>query len=279
MQQLTSVDAQFLAAEDGCVHGHVTGLAIYERGLTAAAVHEVISRRLHLLEPFRRRIVRVPLDLDLPYWVDDPHFEVANHVHAHVLPEPGSDRELAALVGQLMSAPLDLDRPPWAVHVIDGLAGGRVAVATQVHHAASDGLAMAELFATWHDPTPTIRDLGDGALEPGRVPSRVEMLARGVTGIPRQPLRFARSLPRALPHLDQVVTLRALPGLSRGRLAPNTRTTGRISGERTIAFTLNPFSGMPSPCTSTFIRPMIGGSCGKASLKSCILIPVALRSN
>jgi diacylglycerol O-acyltransferase / wax synthase len=91
------------------------------------------------------------------------------------------------------------------------------------------------------------------------------MLARGLAGLPRQPLRFVRSFPRALPHLDQVVTLRPLPGVPRaarlGRrllvgagginidgemldepavLAPRTRTTGRISGARTAAFASTP---------------------------------------
>jgi diacylglycerol O-acyltransferase len=271
MHQLTSVDAQFLAAADGCVHGHVTGLAIYDAtsptgALTAAGVREVVSSRLHLIEPFRRRIVRVPFDLDLPYWVEDPHFDIANHVHAHTVPQPGSDRELAELVGRLMSRPLDLDRPPWAIHVIEGLAGGRVAVATQIHHSASDGLAMAELFATLHDPSPDVRDLAAATSDPGQLPSRLEMLARGLAGVPRQPVRFARSLPRALPHLDQVVTLRTVPGVPRAAsmtrrasrlltsrgdgamleepigLAPNTRTTGRISGDRTVAFTSTPLA-------------------------------------
>ncbi|MDX6594255.1 MAG: diacylglycerol O-acyltransferase / wax synthase [Gaiellales bacterium] len=178
-------------------------------------------------------------------------------MHAHELPAPGGDEHLAGLVGTLMSRPLDLERPPWQMHVIEGLASGRVAVATQVHHAASDGLAMAELFAMLHDPTPEVRDLGTDAQPSGGVPGRAEMLARGVAGLPRQPLRFARSFPRALPHLDQVLTLRPIPGIPQAaaagrrflptagdgaileectRLAPRTSTTGRISGDRTVAF-------------------------------------------
>src|SRR5438105_15390948 len=98
MRQFTSVDAQFIAAEDGCVHGHVTGVAIYDPStspsgrLTTEDVREVIASRIHLVPPFRQRMVRVPLGLDLPYWVEDPDFDIDDHVREHRLPEPGDDR-------------------------------------------------------------------------------------------------------------------------------------------------------------------------------------------
>ena len=266
MRQFTSLDAQFIAAEDGRVHGHVTGLAIYDAagGLTAEDVRGVIASRIHLVAPFRRRMIEVPFGLDLPYWADDPEFDIDRHIHAHRVPVPGDDRALAAVVSTILETPLDLSHPPWAIHVISGLSGGRVAIATSIHHAASDGIGMAELFAILHDPTPQQREFELVAAEPERQPSRAEMLVRGVAGLPRQPLRFLGSLPRALPHLDQVVTLRPVPGvpavaaLARrwlpgeqgdggmldepGTLAPRTVTTGKISGERTVAFSSTPLA-------------------------------------
>jgi WS/DGAT/MGAT family acyltransferase len=272
MRQLTSVDAQFVAAEDGRVHGHVTGLAIYDPAdsatgaLTTADVRRVVESRLHVVPLFRERMVRVPLGLDLPYWVEDPDFDLDNHVKEHVLPEPGDDHALSECVARILGEPLDLSKPPWAIHVIHGLADGRVAVATAIHHSTSDGLAMAELFAILHDPTPETRDMGTGEYHPKPLPSRLAMLLRGLAGIPKQPVRFLRSFPRALPHLDQVVTLRALPGvlaLARlGRraqalfapdsdvavldepaiLAPRTRSTGPISARRAIAFATTPLA-------------------------------------
>jgi WS/DGAT/MGAT family acyltransferase len=187
-------------------------------------------------------MVRVPFDLDLPYWVDDPDFRLDDHIIEHELPAPGGEHELADRAAEIAATPLDLSRPPWAIHVIRGLDGGRVAIATAIHHAASDGIGMAQMFALLHDPTPRVRDLGGAAQPPcPPVPSRRRMLARGLAGIPRQPVRFVRSLPRAWPHLDQVVTLRALPGVS-SELAPRTRTTGMISGRRTVAFVTTPLA-------------------------------------
>jgi diacylglycerol O-acyltransferase / wax synthase len=267
MRQLTSLDAQFLVAEDGAQYGHVTGLAIYDAserpagGLTRESVSKIVSNRIHLVPPFRQRLVKVPFGLDLPYWVEDADFNPDAHVREHTLPAPGDDRALAEYVGRVMGEQLDLSRPPWGIDVIQGLSGGRVAVATRIHHAASDGLAMAALFAILHDPTGGGRDPSAAVSCTERVPSRAEMLVRGLAGIPKQPARFARSFPRAMPHLDQVVTLRGIPGVPEAAavvrrlqrslrrsgdgdmlpgpsaLSPRTLTSARISGRRAAAFT------------------------------------------
>src|SRR4051794_31857717 len=74
MRQLTSLDAQFLAMETPQTFGHVSGLAILDPStapggkLDVADICRLLSDRLHLLPPFRSRLVSVPLDLDLPYW-------------------------------------------------------------------------------------------------------------------------------------------------------------------------------------------------------------------
>jgi WS/DGAT/MGAT family acyltransferase len=267
MRQLTSLDAQFLAAEDGHVHGHVTGLAVYDTSdrpggpLTRDDIRDVVASRIHLVPPFRWRLVNVPFGIDLPYWVEDPEFDLDNQIHGHTVAEPGDDRALAELMGQIIAQPLDLAHPPWAIHVIQGLSGGRVAVATSYHHAAIDGMGGAELFAILHDPTPEGRDIASVPMPRERTPTSAEMFVRGLAGLPRQPVRLLRGVPRALPHLDQVVTLRSLPGVARaaslarsaGRLgrngdvvrdvrvsAPHTKTSGLISARRSVAFGSTP---------------------------------------
>ena len=39
------------------------------------------------------------------------------------------------------------------------------------------------------------------------MPSQLRMLARGLVGVPRQPVRALRAVPRVLPHLDEVPTI------------------------------------------------------------------------
>lgn len=70
------------------------------------------------------------------------------------------------------------------------------------------------------------------------MPSQLSMLGRGLAGIPRQPVRAIRGLPRALPHLDQNPMLRHMPGigtlsgLSRRafRARPRTKDGGLLEG-------------------------------------------------
>jgi len=54
--------------------------------LDATDIQHLLEERLHLLPPLRWRLVQVPLGLDLPYWVDDPDFDLDFHVRETALP-------------------------------------------------------------------------------------------------------------------------------------------------------------------------------------------------
>lgn len=269
LRQLTSLDAQFVAMEDGRTHGHVSALGIYDPSsapggeLKLEAIRAVVAQRLHLLPPFRWRLVRVPFDLDYPYWAEDPAFDLEFHVREIALPHPGDDAMLAEQAARLISRPLDPTRPLWELYLIHGLPEGRKAVLTKLHHAAVDGASGAEIFGILFDLSPAGRTVESppGELREQPLPGQLSMLARGLAGVPRQPVRAMRSIPRALPHLDTVPTIRNLPGvasvaaLSRravralprasdggileGRRlhAPRTSLNGRISPHRRAAFT------------------------------------------
>src|SRR3954469_2430118 len=219
MRQLTSLDAQFLALESPRQTGHVGGLAMVDpstrvdKTFDCAAVRSLLRERLPLLPPFRWRLAEVPLGLDYPYWVDDEEFDLDFHVREIALPKPGSDRQLADQVARIMSRPLDRSRPLWELYVIDGLKDGNTAMLTKIHHAVIDGMSGAEIMGLLLDLAPEGRDLpavrdGDGAA--GR-PSGMSMVARSLMGVPRYPTRALRSLPRAVPNIDET-PFGVLPG-------------------------------------------------------------------
>jgi WS/DGAT/MGAT family acyltransferase len=265
VRQLTSVDAQFLALESARQSGHVGSLAILDPStrpdgkLTLAAVHELIAERLPLLPPLRWRLAEVPFGLDYPYWVDDPDFDLDFHVRELALSPPGNEEQLAEQVARIVARPLDRARPLWEVYVIHGLGADRAAMLTKIHHSLIDGLSGAEIMGVLLDLAPEGREAPeplDGSRDAD--PTEVEMLARGLLGLPRYPLRFLRALPSALPNLDETAfnTLpgtglasrvadavgRALSGGDGGVLertnhkAPRTSFNGRISPHRRFAF-------------------------------------------
>ena len=110
--------------------------------------------RLHLLAPFRRRLVAVPGGLDHPRWIEDPDFDIDHHLHRGALPSPGDPAELARYAADVLSQPLDRTRPLWEIHVVEGLEGGLIAGVAKIHHAAIDGVSGVELTANLMDLTP-----------------------------------------------------------------------------------------------------------------------------
>src|SRR4051794_14172265 len=221
MRQLTSLDAQFLAVESARTYGHVAFLGIYDPSTAPGAklggdeVKELLRERMHLLPPLRWRLVQVPLGLDLPYWIDDPDFDLDFHVRESAVPPPGDDRQLAETVARIFARPLDRRRPLWEFYVIHGLPEGRVALLSKIHHSAVDGISGNEIMAALLDPEPTGRVVEPPGPEDGpeRVPGDRTMLLRGLRGIPRQPLRALRSLPTTVAGLTDLPGANALPGV------------------------------------------------------------------
>jgi diacylglycerol O-acyltransferase / wax synthase len=266
MRQLSSLDVQFLALENTRQTGHVAGLAILDPSTTpdgalaCTDIQELLAERLPQLPPLRWRLAEVPLGLDYPYWIDDVDFDLDFHVRELALPAPGSNEQLAEQVARITSRPLDRARPLWELYLIHGLRDGHVAMLTKIHHALIDGMSGAEIMGLLLDlgpDAPKLPAVTEWKGEAETAPSTGEMLARGLLGVPRYPLRALRSLPSAIPNLEDT-PFGTLPGaglLGRlagraGRLAgreipvregrklvaPKTSFNGRISAQRRFAF-------------------------------------------
>ncbi len=197
MKQLSGMDTAFLSMETPTTFGHIASLSVYRRPTEPNQspldlFRSQIEARLGVLEPLRRRLAEVPFDLDRPWWIEDPSFDLDFHVRHIAVPAPGGDREVADLVGRIISQPLDRTRPLWEAYVIEGLADDRWAVLLKIHHAALDGAAGAELQTLMLDdaPTTTVPDL---PVPPAgeSVPSPGELLARTAWNYAVRPQRFA----------------------------------------------------------------------------------------
>src|SRR5687767_1154804 len=210
MKQLSGLDATFLYMETPSQFGHVSSLSIYERPEDPSyeplgAWREQIERRLHLLEPLRRRLVEVPLSLDHPFWIEDPDFDLDFHVRHTAVPPPGRDEQLAEIVARIIGRPLDRTRPLWETYVIEGLPERRFGILTKVHHATIDGASGAELLTLMLDQSPEGDPVPPPEQEwrPEPAPSDVEVLTRALANLATRPQRLVRLYARGLRQLGE----------------------------------------------------------------------------
>ncbi len=253
MYQLGGLDTLFLNLETNAVPMHVGSLTILNpksdrADLSFRGIRGIVEARLHLLPMFRRRLLTTPLNLDQPYWIEDPDFDIERHVRHRVLPAPGGDRELAELVSDVMATRLDRERPLWKLYYIEGLKGGRVALLTKLHHACVDGVSGAELLTHLLDVEATPR-----RIEPPETPWipdefpppwRVAWVtARHLLARPGEMLRLLReTTPIAMTIGRTALAQRRARQAARpeqahdGNAAPRTRFNCTITSRRSYAF-------------------------------------------
>jgi len=191
MERMTGMDAGFLYMETPTIHMHTIKASIIDPatvpgGYTFERFREVLGERLHLLPPFRRRVVEVPLGLHHPVWVDDPDFDIDRHIRRVRLDPPAGRREMDEAIAAIASTPLPRDRPLWEIVVLEGMPDGHIGFVAKLHHALADGVAAAEFLANVMDlepdpPDPPASPAGGWAGE--KLPSRRALLWAEVADI------------------------------------------------------------------------------------------------
>jgi diacylglycerol O-acyltransferase len=171
--RLTPFDASFLELEDGdeSAHMHVGWTMVFdplpEGGVPPLArVQEELERRLEILPRFRCRLSSPRVGrFSWPTWEPDSGFEIANQTRHATLPAPGGEAELMDWLGDFYSHRLDRTRPLWEMTLLDGLAGGRWAIAAKVHHSLIDGVSGSWVTTVLLDAEPHPGPGSKGVLE------------------------------------------------------------------------------------------------------------------
>ena len=217
MFQLNPQDAQFLYAETAQNLTNVTVVAIFDpstvpgkKTIRYMDIVRHVQSRLSVNPFMMRKLVRVPLELDYPYWVDDEYFDIDCHIRHSRLPEPGDWRELCIYTARYHSRPLDMNRPLWNMEVVegldhvDGLPKGCFAILTKIHHSALDGAAIIRFSASMSDldnkGTPAM-SLEETRFQPSDSPSLATMLSRATVNNAGLQLSLFSSALRAAPGL------------------------------------------------------------------------------
>ena len=239
MRQLSGMDVSFLNMETPSTFGHVASLNIFdpsgtEGGAGLEATKQIILERIELLAPFRRRLVEVPFGLDMPYWIEDPDFDIDFHVRHHAVPPPGTPEQLGEIVSRIVARPLDRSRPLWELYVIEGVDNGRlIAQLTKVHHAAIDGASGAGMLAAILDESPDFRPSGVATpWEPDTVPTDEQMLRLTAREYLRRPEKFIRLSVRTMRELAASTQSGGLRAIADVVAQPMPGTLGKLMRER-----------------------------------------------
>jgi diacylglycerol O-acyltransferase len=216
LKQLSAQDAQFLYTQTANNLTHIMGVYIYDPSTAPGGfvrfkdIIRHVESRVDTSPLFKRRLHRLPFDMDHPYWVEDEHFDIEAHMSHARLPEPGDWRQFCIAVARWFSKPMDMNRPLWDIYIIEGLdripgiPKGSFAMLHRVHHAAVDGASGAHAFIAMSDidakGTPAIAE-PPPVEELGKAPSSAETLSRAWSASMQSPVKFMNALMKMSPAI------------------------------------------------------------------------------
>lgn len=145
--RMSSIDTAWLRMDTPENLMMITGIMTFDSVVTRQVLRELLAERFLRFTRFRT-IPRT--DLLGAWWEEDPFFDPDRHIHELSLPEPGGERELAALVSDLSSTPLPTNKPLWEYHLVQR-PGGRTALINRIHHAYADGIALIRVMLSMTD--------------------------------------------------------------------------------------------------------------------------------
>ena len=285
MRQLQGMDSSFVAMESPNSPMHIGSVLIYNPETAPGGfvrfkdILDFIENRLRLSTTMRQRLVRVPFDLDFPYWVEDPNFDLEYHVRHVALPKPGDWRQLCIQAARIHARPLDLSRPPWEFTVVEGLDNvrgfpkGCFAFVTKVHHAAIDGMSGIDLMEATHTVSPSTAPPNQpDDWKPEKIPGAVELLGKSYVNAILNPLKQAQVAAQAVPGIASAVkglVTREFK-LSTDMVAPRTRFNRTISPHRVVEGRTFPLADMkairallPDAKVNDVALAIVGGALNK----------------
>lgn len=244
MLRLSGLDASFLYSETPTAHMHVMGTLVLDPGpadggFSFERFRETLESRLHLIPPFRRKAVPTPLGIDHPMWMEDPDFDLDAHVIRAALPSPGRTAELCDYVGRFASVQLDRERPLWQMAVVEGLADGRVAIITKLHHAMMDGGAGAEIMGRIFDLEPDAPlEVAEDDWAPEEMPSTLRLAASATASRLFKPAEVVRAVRSAVPGVAESVRDNVAGRSKTAKVfgSPRTAFNGQLTASRAVGF-------------------------------------------
>lgn len=269
MERLTPLATAFLDAEDEDSRASLAigSLAVFEGPAPPFDDFvRAIEGRLPSIPRYRQKLRTVPFELAAPAWVDDPDFDIRWHIRNTGLPAPGGPAEIGRLMSRVMSQRMDRSRPLWEYWFCEGLADGRWALLSKLHHSMVDGVSGTDLYRLVLDPSPEPGPAVADDWLPAPPPSTLSVTARAMWDLAWTPAAGARALsatfrsPRRLARRT-FQTARGLLTMT-GALRPLHPSTlvGPLDGSRRYTWTNVSFADIRA------VRHQFGGTVNDVAL-------------
>ena len=213
-QQLTGMDYMFFGFEDDNNPIHIAGVSICDSGGSSSGksdgkkIAKLVRDRLESLPMVRRRLRRVPLNLDYPYWAEDEGFDLDYHVRSVELESPGTWKQLMDKSTRLLNKPFDPSRPLWELYFIGGLddapdlAPGSFALVLKMHHAFADASTAMVINDVMFDESSHSEDVQEGFLP---TPDALHLLGTAARNLVGRTLESSVGALRAAPQVARFV--------------------------------------------------------------------------
>jgi WS/DGAT/MGAT family acyltransferase len=225
-EPLSGVDAAWLRMDEPTNLMTITSVLVLEDAIDLSTLREIVAERFIGFTRFRQRVRSASSG---EQWELDPHFDLTQHVRRAALPGDAGKAELQERVSELMSTPLDRNKPLWHLELIEDYAGGSAIIA-RIHHCIADGIALVQVLLS----------LTDEYFDPSRFP-KTKRSSR-LPGLIRAPLNAAKKAADAAGLLlnegahalvdPSRITLRAKQGMSLGAALSKLALIGADSDTR-----------------------------------------------
>jgi diacylglycerol O-acyltransferase len=256
--RLTQSDASFVYMETASGPMHISSVYVLDGELEFEKLLTRFEKRIHLLPSYRTKMMQVPFGLSHPVWVDDPDFDIKNHVIHHELPEGTSLEDAMDKAVELNEPLMERDMPLWKMIMISGVPG-KTLLLQMTHHAMIDGASGIELTMIIYDLDPNASEPvpPNEPWEPEPVPAPAQLVADAIAENIRE---FTENNPMAVMTraTDNAVRLRKATEVFSGFLTQPVITApfnaAPVGPHRKVSWLKKPFAEIRE------IRKQLGGT-------------------
>ncbi|MDJ0816212.1 MAG: wax ester/triacylglycerol synthase family O-acyltransferase [Desulfobacterales bacterium] len=152
-ETMTKADNFWLCMDEPTNLMIITAFMEFEEPVNFKRLYATIESRLASFKRFRKRVVRPVSGVGVPNWETDKNYDLRSHLQRVALPAPGDKADLQEMISNLMTTPLDPNKPLWQVHLIENYGKGSV-VFFRIHHCIADGIALVHVMLSTADTEP-----------------------------------------------------------------------------------------------------------------------------